>query len=460
MPATGRFVLILALLMTMACQAATLLQQAGPIEEPHIPLETASRALTVSPKQTPTSLAIPTSTISPTATITPTATPTVPASPRQLSIFEELWQIVAEEYLYQDFNGLDWNAIFAEYRARIEAGMYDEHFYLAMDEMISRLGDDHSVFLSPAEVAEEEAQFAGNNDYVGVGFLLAAIPERSRAVILIAFPGSPADQAGLQPRDNLLAVNGEPVLDDDGFLRDLVRGPEGSTVTLTIQTPGNQPREVTLTRSRITGAVPVSYNLFITPSGLRIGYLLLVTFADNTIDGQIGDALRALAAEGPLDGIIVDNRFNEGGIFPVFRNALSYFTGGTLGYLVSREQERQLQVQARDVDGSQSIPLVVLIGRDTASYGEVFSGVLKDNGRAYLIGEATEGNVETLWGYDFEDGSRAWIAHESFRPFHNPDEDWELTGIIPHQWIQSDWDQVGLEDDPAVLAAFEYFSSR
>jgi len=52
------------------------------------------------------------------------------------------------------------------------------------------------------------------------------------------------------------------------------------------------------------------------------------------------------------------------------------------------------------VNGSQQIPLVVLIGQATASYGEVFAGVLKDIGRAYLIGETTDGNVETLWGYD------------------------------------------------------------
>jgi C-terminal processing protease CtpA/Prc len=93
----------------------------------------------------------------------------------------------------------------------------------------------------------------------------------------------------------------------------------------------------------------------------------------------------------------------------------------------------------------------------TASYGEVFAGVLKDLDRAYLIGETTGGNVETLWGYDFDDGSRAWIAHESFRPLNHPDENWEESGVVPHLTVLSNWDEVTVETDPAVIAALEHF---
>ena len=57
----------------------------------------------------------------------------------------------------------------------------------------------------------------------------------------------------------------------------------------------------------------------------------------------------------------------------------------------------------------------MLVGPDTISFGEIFSGILKDQGRATLIGETTSGNVEILWGYDFKDGSRAWIAHDTFK---------------------------------------------
>jgi C-terminal processing protease CtpA/Prc len=112
-----------------------------------------------------------------------------------------------------------------------------------------------------------------------------------------------------------------------------------------------------------------------------------------------------------------------------------------------------------DINGSQQMLLVVLVGLDTVSYGEVFAGVLKDIGQAYIIGETTGGNVETLWGYDFEDGSRAWIAHDSFRPLEHPEQNWEVSGIIPDQNVLAHWDEYTTEDDPLVIAALNHFDN-
>ncbi len=377
--------------------------------------------------------------------------------PLQLSVFNELWSIIQTDYLYPDFNGLDWNAIYDEYQARIEAGLSNEEFYFAMDELIVRLGDDHSVFLDPAQAAEDDAEYAGNLDYVGIGVLIAAVPERQRAVLILIFPGSPAEEAGLQSRDSVLAVDGEPILDEEGYLRDIVRGPEGTTIRVTVQTPGEEPRDVDITRRRITSGYPVPYQVLTSPRGQRIGFILLPSFGDLTINDRFAEALQALTAHGPLDGLIIDNRQNGGGADTVLRPTLSRFVFGEVGTFFSRNEERSLVVRLDEINGSASVPLVVLIGPDTVSYGEVFAGVLQDQGRAYLIGEPTYGNVETLWGYDFDDGSRAWIAHEAFRPAVNPDADWELTGIIPDLEVAVAWDMFTVETDPAVLAALDYF---
>jgi hypothetical protein len=64
--------------------------------------------------------------------------------------------------------------------------------------------------------------------------------------------------------------------------------------------------------------------------------------------------------------------------------------------------------------------------------------------------------VEILWGYDFNDGSRAWIAHETFQPLNPTESDWETTGIIPDLAAPVQWDEVTLDTDPAVIAALEY----
>jgi len=396
---------------------------------------------------------------SPTALATPTIAPT--ASAWQIRVFEDLWQIVRDEYLYPDYNGLDWDAIYKEYRTKISIGLSEEDFYAAMDEMILQLGDDHSVFLNPTEAAREDLEFTGDNDFVGIGIISTTVPDRQRIVIIAVFRDSPAEQAGLKPRDSILAVDGQTIIDNDGFRRNLVRGPEGSTVELTVQSPGQEPRLVIIQRSRITGPVPVPFAQLTTTTGKRIGYILLSTFADETTDNQVEEALRALSTDVPLDGLILDNRQNSGGADTVTRNTLSYFTTGSLGHFVDRQDHaRSLNVIGADINGSSKIPLVVLIGPNTISFGEIFAGILKDTDRAYLIGDKTHGNIELLWRYDFEDDSRAWIAHERFRPRENPNQDWEQTGIIPDLRIPCNWDEVALDSDPAVQAALGYFDSQ
>jgi len=470
---TGLLLVSVALVMaSLSCRAAAAL-----LDQPPSPTQTEAPAIEPSPSFTveasPTSL--------PSFTPTPTSSPTpVPPSPTavqvptwtsapplkspnaddvavQLRIFQQLWEIVDQEYMYEDFNGVDWDAVYVDYRARVEAGLTRDEFYLAMSEMVDTLGDDHSTFLSPDDVAEAEAELAGENNYVGIGVVTILIPERNRASVIAVFPGSPAEQAGIQVHDSLLAVDGQAVVDETGDHREIMRGPEGTTIQVTVQSPGEEPRQVTITRRVVQGAMPVPYQVIETPDGMRIGYVLLITFFDETIDDQVAAALREMSAAGPLDGIILDNRYNGGGISNVVLDTLRYFVDGLTGHFVSRQEQRPFVVQGLDIAGSQQVPLVVLVGPGTASFGEIFSGILKDFGRAHLIGDVTDGNVEILYGYDFEDGSRAWIAHDYFQPLNNPDEDWELTGIIPHRVIPTAWDQYTLETDPALQAALEYF---
>ena len=419
------------------------------------PSPTITATATPEPSPTPTLTPVATETPLVTATLTPT---TLPIS-LQLQVFEDIWQVINDGYVYPDFNGVDWDAVRTEFRQRIEAGLDNADFYMAMYEMITRLGDEHSFYLSPEAVAEQEANYAGQHDYVGIGILVSAVPERNRAVILSVFPGSPAEAVGLQPRDAILSVDGTPILDEEGYLRDIVRGPEDTTITLVIQTPEQEERQISVTRHRITGAVPVPFSVITSEAGLRIGYILIVTFDDSTVDEQVGDALRAMTAEAPLDGLIIDNRMNGGGSNTVVEPILGYFTGGIMGHFVSRQDERPLTIHANEINGSQEIPLVVLVGSGSVSFGEIFSGVLQDSGRAYIIGTNTGGNVEILWGYDFDDGSQMWLASETFRPYYHPEQNWEADGIVPDEIVPGEFDEHSLENDPPVIAAITYFSS-
>ena len=399
--------------------------------------------------------------LSPITDIQPTETwLTVTPSELQMEVFDDLWTVVNDNYLYSDFNGLDWDQVYEEYSRRIQEGMTDEAFYQAMDEMIFRLGDEHSTFFSPSETYKLDKDFAGEYNYVGIGVLTSFVPERDRLTILLVFPGSPAEQAGLNAHDSILEINGQPLTDQRVPRNHLLQGPEGSRVELTVQTPGEAPRQVRLTRQRIKNTLPVPYEIMLTNEGKQIGYLMLPTFHDSNVDERVEDALRSMSVEGPVEGLIIDNRYNGGGASDVFYDTIAYFTDGAVGHFIHRNIPQTFQIEGRDIGGSQSLPLVVLVSPETASFGEIFAGILSDLSRAVIIGETTNGNVEIMSVYNFIDGSRAWIAYQTFRPINNPGEDWEELGIIPHISAISAWDLYTLEQDPLILESLAYFDKN
>jgi len=416
----------------------------------------------LAPAATAVPTVVPTDTVSPTEISVPTVEDDFPplSQDEQQGIFDELWGIVDEEYLYEDFNGVDWEQTYTQFDQKIEKGMSTADFYLAMDEMLYSLGDDHSVYLDPQQAAEEEETYNAESDYVGIGVWLGANLETERAVVYVVFPGSPADQAGIRMHDSILEADGQPILDEDGGISETLLGLAGAPVSVTVQTPGQEPRRLELNRAHITSAIPIVSHEYTSPAGQRIGYIMIPSFADGSIDEQVQYALEEMGQPEPLDGLILDNRINEGGYDDVASNTLRYFVNGVLGHFVNRRDKEAFQVRQRDVYGSSTVPLVVLVGIETHSFGEIFSGIMADQQRATLIGETTEGNLETMWQYAFWDGSVAWIAHDTFQPVNQPDADWERTGIVPDLVVPSQWDQITLDNDPAVAAALAFFDGK
>ena len=300
-------------------------------------------------------------------------------------------------------------------------------------------------------MAASDAELSGVNDYVGIGILVQPLIDQGRITVLSVFPDSAAEHGGLKPHDSILAVDGVPIVQDGVAYPHRVRGPECSAVVLSVQSPGQPPRDLTFIRYHIVTSLPIDARLVNTSDGSRIGYLFLPTFFDDTVSGQVKEALNGFGA---LDGLIIDNRMNEGGASDVLEATLSFFGSGTFGQFASRSATRPLSVTADPVNNSQTVPLGVLEGEDTESFGEVFSGVLQDSGRAKLVGQTTLGNVEILHAYYFEDGSRIWIAEETFDPAVSH-ANWEAAGIVPDVEVIADWDTFTFETDPAVAAAVE-----
>ena len=450
-----RIIFGLLILPMLACNFVT--QMVYPPTPTSLPTATMVPTVTASPIPTPQlqpAYIPPECSTVPLATIPPDlavqATPDVPieeiSQAEQLSIFRELGDVVEAVYVYPDYNGKDWNEIESRYQARIEAGLDTPSFYNEMFLMIEELGDEHSFFLSPVEVAESEAELRGDIEYVGVGIYGQPDFERDRMIVVSTFPGSPAEYGGIQHHDSILSVDGQAINED---FSDRLRGPQCSAVVLTVQSPGEAPRDVMLVRYSIHGNIPIDTRLVSTTDGSKIGYIFIPSFFDETLPEQIENALNEF---GPLDGLILDLRMNGGGSSSVTYPILEYFIQGRLGQFVSRDSSRELEIRANEIQNSQTVPLIVMVSQDTVSFGEIFAGVLQDAGRAQIVGETSLGNVEVLHGYDFEDGSQVWIAAETFTSAFSG-ANWEETGIIPDVQAFAEWDTFYFENDPSVAAA-------
>jgi len=447
-----RSLFIILILLSLSCKTLTrafedLKPTATPLVENGVYIPPGCQGQAVATIPAATTVAKPTSSLSTNPEI---------SKAEQLRVFDDLTDKIGKVYLYPDFNGLDWKGTVAKYRAKINAGLDTETFYMDMEELVTALNDDHSSFLSPVDVAASNAELNGENDYVGIGILILPMPQKGRVTLLSVLPDSSAEHGGLKPHDNILAIDGLPIAENgiDYSLR--VRGPECSAVKLRIQTPGEAPRDELFIRYHITAGVSIVARLVATTDGSRIGYIFIPTFFDETVPGQIKKALQDF---GPLDGLILDNRMNGGGSSAVVYPIFSYFTSGTIGHFVSRTNTEALTITADPVANSQTVPLVVLVGTDTVSFGEIFSGALQDIGRAKVVGQTTLGNVEILQGSNFDDGSEAWIAAERFDPL-NSHADWEKTGIIPDVTAYADWDTFTFENDPSVAAAVKLLGHR
>jgi len=441
------------LLFTIACG---LISQTPQSASPVIPQTGATSAASADPNSPyipPQCAGRPVATL-PAATTEALPTPSLGKNPpvtkdEQLKVFDEMTSIIPSLYVYPDFNGLNWPATVATYRAKVEAGLDTEAFYTEMGNLITALGDEHSQFEPPAEVSAANAELSGQNNYAGIGVEIMPVPQRNLLTVLLDFPGSTADHAGLKPHDNLLDVDGIPVSNNGVPSAQLVRGPACSAVVLTVQTPGQQPRNVTLLRYNIQSYVPIVAQLVTTHDGSRIGYIYLPSFFDETIPAQVKKALEQF---GPLDGLILDNRMNPGGSSLVVEPILSYFTNGLLGHFASRTDSQPFEINADPVANSQTVPMVVLVSQNTASFGEIFTGILQDIGRAKVVGQTTPGHVELLESHDFSDGSRLWLAQERFVELHSQ-ADWKKTGIVPDVQAYADWDTFTFENDPSIAAA-------
>jgi len=299
-----------------------------------------------------------------------------------------------------DLVGQAWNAIYQDYvdPARLNS---DNLSHGAIKGIMDALNDPYSAFLDPSTYQVFQHNLQGK--FEGIGAQVALNPD-NRPMIVAPLPDSPAVKAGLKTGDVILAVDGvstQGMSLMEAILK--IRGPEGTTVKLTILHQGETaPVDIEIVRAQIS---TTSARLEIKGD---IAYLRIEQFVETT-NTEVDNALRSLDLT-RMRGIILDLRSNPGGLVPVVVDVASHFLKeGVVITLVDNKGNRQSD-SVRTNGVFTDLPMVVLVDQFSASGAEVLTGALRDHLRATVAGVKTFGKGSYDQTIALKDGSYIYLT--------------------------------------------------
>jgi carboxyl-terminal processing protease len=185
-------------------------------------------------------------------------------------------------------------------------------------------------------------------------------------------------------------------------------------------------------------------------------HLIVPVRADRTLLDGVDAAMQALAEEPDASGLVLDLRVaGSGGGWPL-NEMLTLFVNGDLGGYIDRNGENQLVIRGRDSQGTQTVPLVVLVGRDTSGAAEVFAAAVQSTQRGLVVGQVTAGGVFGFGNAVLFDGSHLAYVRSTFTT--RSGQDLGAEGVVPNLIVDSDWDQVNDTRDPVLGTALGLLS--
>ena len=274
------------------------------------------------------------------------------------------------------------NHIATQYVDSIPMG---ELYTRAVAGMVDELDDPHSVYLSSTRLGTLTESTTGN--YAGLGI---QIDVRDGWITIISpLPGTPAERAGIQPGDRIVAVDGKST---EGFspdeARETLRGPEGSKVSITVDRPGLEALlPFTLQRAEIHVA-SVRHPTLLTND---VGYVDLSIFSESS-DSELREAIGKLRERG-MKTLIFDLRANPGGLLE---------QGVAIADLFLNEGQKIVSMRGRAPGSSHDftdearelwpdLRLITLVDGHSASAAEIVAGALQDHDRSVIVGSTTYG---------------------------------------------------------------------
>ena len=345
----------------------------------------------------------------------------------------------------------------------------EDLFDAAMDGLVSKL-DRHSRYLHDDDL--DSFQISIDQQFGGIGVFIGLGDSAGQLFVRAAFPGSPADRAGIEPGDIITAIDGVNLDDEqpDGAIKNM-KGNVDEPVTLTVLRDGKNldfkmVREVIYVPNvRGDRWMPDGEWKFTVKQAPKIGYVRVLSFGKETSD-EFRATLEKLA--GNIDGLIIDLRGNAGGLLDSAIDLCDMLLVKELDIVSIRSRQRHITQKTYSSTVapilSSAVPIVVLIDRYSASASEIMAGCLQDHGRATLIGEQTwgKGTVQDVLPIEHGESALKLTTSSYWRPSgknidrdfakENGDEKW---GVQPDVGFEVALEEIEVQRNEYYRSEYE-----
>ncbi|DAB24215.1 TPA: peptidase S41 [Candidatus Gastranaerophilales bacterium HUM_20] len=363
-----------------------------------------------------------------------------------VDLYDNVWRLVNMKFVDQTNNAQNWSKWRHKYDSKI---VTNEDAYVAINTMVASLNDPYTKFLDPKEFADETNSIKGS--LKGIGIQIGV--KDGKLMVIAPIEDTPAEKAGLLADDEILEIDGastKGITVDKAA--DKIRGKEGTQVTLLVKRKDAAPKTYTITRAEIeiksiSQKIPDKINM---PDDFC--YIRLSSFISRNAASEFGSILNNSKNK---KGFIIDLRSNPGGLLT---NAIyisdMFLDGGTIVSTVDRDGYKETQRASSGVYTKK--PVVVLINKGSASASEIFSGAMKDNHRAVIIGEQSfgKGLVQEINKLPYEAGINITI-----QKYLTPNgTDINKKGITPDIEVKLTEEDIKNKNDVQLQKAIEVLS--
>jgi len=267
---------------------------------------------------------------------------------------------------------------------------YNDVFKSSIDGMLHSL-DPHSNYFDAKEF--EQFRTDQSSRYFGIGATIGDLSDAQGNVVATyiraTFENAPANRAGLRFGDKIVEVNGTSMIGKPfSEVRNFLRGPRGTAAKIVVERHGSGKRE---TVEIVRDAVPqpsIAEAYMIRPG---VGYIAMTGGFNQTTYGEFAEAMRTLKAKG-MKQLVLDLKNNGGGLVgQAYRVANTFLSTGQTVFTQKGRLEGTTEPYRAENPNPESMPIVVLVNRNSASASEILAGALQDHDRALIVGETTFG---------------------------------------------------------------------